>query len=163
IERTAAERARGEAHWEVLTEGEHGGTFAPRGGEPVRFQPAPLPAAAVDSYGSGDAFAAGLTFGLAAGMEFPDALALAARCFAACLRPAGSESNIGFHASKSSTSKLVITKAIAVASTWSSDRVLSTICPPIVPAIPTHSEGSCCMSESTGANRSPCRRTRSST
>jgi len=84
IERAAAERARGEAQWEVLTEGEHGGTFAQRGGEPVRFEHAPLQADADDSYGSGDAFAAGLTFGLAAGMEFADALALAARCGAAC-------------------------------------------------------------------------------
>jgi len=43
----------------------------------------------VDSYGCGDSFAAGLTYGLGAGMDVADALALAARCGAVCLTGRG--------------------------------------------------------------------------
>jgi ribokinase len=42
----------------------------------------PLPPS--DAYGAGDSFAAGLSYGLAAGMEVPAAIELAARCGAAC-------------------------------------------------------------------------------
>jgi ribokinase len=38
-----------------------------------------------DAYGCGDSFAAGLTFALAEGRDPDDALAVAARCGAACL------------------------------------------------------------------------------
>ena len=48
-----------------------------------------MPGAPVDSYGCGDSFAAGLTYGLGAGMALPDALALAARCGAVCLTGRG--------------------------------------------------------------------------
>ncbi|HLN11621.1 MAG TPA: PfkB family carbohydrate kinase, partial [bacterium] len=46
---------------------------------------APPPGPVVDSYGCGDSFAAGLTYGLGAGMPAQDAIDLAARCGAACL------------------------------------------------------------------------------
>ena len=52
---------------------------------PGAGRPSPPPGEPVDSYGCGDSFAAGLTYGLGAGMSVPDALALAARCGATCL------------------------------------------------------------------------------
>jgi ribokinase len=45
----------------------------------------PLPGEPVDAYGCGDSFAAGMTYGLAAGMVLEDAIELGARCGAACL------------------------------------------------------------------------------
>lgn len=69
----------------VRTEGRAGGTVEPGG----RFAAAPLPGPLVDAYGAGDAFAAGLTFGLASGLSIGDALALAARCGAAVLTGRG--------------------------------------------------------------------------
>jgi ribokinase len=53
------------------------------------FNAAPLPRPIVDAYGAGDSFAAGLTFALAAGYGVDEALALAARCGAACLTGRG--------------------------------------------------------------------------
>ncbi|MGB2711191.1 MAG: PfkB family carbohydrate kinase, partial [Conexibacter sp.] len=50
---------------------------------------APLPGPPVDAYGCGDSFAAGLTYGLAAGIELDAALALGARCGAHCLTGRG--------------------------------------------------------------------------
>jgi sugar/nucleoside kinase (ribokinase family) len=43
----------------------------------------------VDTYGAGDCFAAGLAFGLAAGLEVARALDFAARCGAAALTGPG--------------------------------------------------------------------------
>ena len=43
----------------------------------------PLPGPLVDTYGSGDNFAAGLTYSLAVGMSVEDAVEFAARCGAA--------------------------------------------------------------------------------
>jgi ribokinase len=43
----------------------------------------------VDSYGCGDSFAAGLTVGLARGLDLEEALALGARCGAHCLTGRG--------------------------------------------------------------------------
>ena len=85
IELREAERARGEAQIVVWTEGGRGGRYETRSGESGRWAPAPPPGEPVDAYGCGDSFAAGLTFGLAAGMPLGDALALAARCGATCL------------------------------------------------------------------------------
>jgi ribokinase len=85
IERGQAERAQGDARLVVFTEGERGGTYRERSGGSGRWTAAQLPAAAIDSYGCGDSFAAGLTYGLGSGWDVPDALALAARCGAACL------------------------------------------------------------------------------
>ena len=69
----------------VRTEGARGGTADPGG----RFPPAPLPGPAVDAYGAGDAFAAGLTYGLAAGSSLEEALGLASRCGAAVVTGRG--------------------------------------------------------------------------
>jgi ribokinase len=84
IERSEAGRADGEARLEVWTEGTKGGSFWTRDGESGRWAAAQRPGEPRDSYGCGDSFAAGLTFGLAAGMDVHAALALAAHCGAAC-------------------------------------------------------------------------------
>lgn len=89
IEREAAARAEGEAELEVWTEGARGGSYRRRGGERGRWSAARLPGEAVDSYGCGDSFAAGLTYGLATGIGLEPALALAARCGAVCLTGRG--------------------------------------------------------------------------
>jgi len=74
----------------VLTDGARGGRWLGPGGEPAGAWPAAeLPAPPVDAYGCGDSFAAGLTYGLAAGLELPAALSLAARCGACCLTGRG--------------------------------------------------------------------------
>jgi ribokinase len=69
----------------VTTSGALGGWAQPGG----PFTAAPLPATRHDSYGAGDCFAAGLAFGLAAGLETPEALAFAARCGAGALAGPG--------------------------------------------------------------------------
>jgi ribokinase len=113
IERGEAAHAQGEAALVVLTEGARGGSYRERSGASGRWDPAPLPARPLappvasapggrgaggrgdsdggrgDSYGCGDSFAAGLTYGLGAGIAVPDALALAARCGAMCLTGRG--------------------------------------------------------------------------
>ncbi|MEX0791022.1 MAG: PfkB family carbohydrate kinase [Actinomycetota bacterium] len=67
----------------VRSAGEAGGTYQVAGG-PVRQYPAtPLPGPVVDTYGCGDSFAAGLTFGLGLGLPPEEALHLAALCGAA--------------------------------------------------------------------------------
>ncbi len=81
--------AEGEARTTVWTEGAHGGSYRTNEGESGRWLPVPLPGAPVDSYGCGDSFAAGLTYGLGAGLALQDALALAARCGATCLTGRG--------------------------------------------------------------------------
>ncbi len=93
IERREAAGAQDEAELVVLTEGNRGGAYRERSGGTGRWSAAlpggSPPAEAVDSYGCGDSFAAGLTYGLGAGMATPDALALAARCGAVCLTGRG--------------------------------------------------------------------------
>jgi ribokinase len=69
----------------VLTEGERGGRYSVDGGSFRRYDAAPIPGPKADSYGAGDSFAAGLTYGLASGMSTEEALDLAARCGAACV------------------------------------------------------------------------------
>jgi ribokinase len=69
----------------VLTDGERGGTFSERGGPWRGFEPGPLAGPIVDRYGAGDSFAGALAFGLGAGLEASDAIALAASCGAAVL------------------------------------------------------------------------------
>ena len=69
----------------VATEGADGGTMTPGG----HFDAVPLPGPVVDTYGAGDSFAAGLTYGLAAGMPATEAVALASRCGAAALTGRG--------------------------------------------------------------------------
>jgi ribokinase len=89
IERHEAAHVRGEAELVVRTQGERGGSYRTRSGEAGRWAAAPLAGDPVDSYGCGDSFAAGLTYGLGSGMAVPSALALAARCGAACLTGRG--------------------------------------------------------------------------
>lgn len=85
IERGEAGRADGEAELVVLTDGARGGSYRTRDGRRGRWRAVPAPGEPVDSYGCGDSFAAGLTYGLGVGMGVDDALALAARCGATCL------------------------------------------------------------------------------
>jgi ribokinase len=89
VELAAAGQAEGEAELIVLTEGERGGRYRTRSGDSGRWAPVTPPGEPVDSYGCGDSFAAGLTYGLGVGMSVPDALALAARCGATCLTGRG--------------------------------------------------------------------------
>jgi ribokinase len=71
------------------TEGGRGGRFRRADGSRGRWAAAPPPGPAVDSYGCGDSFAAGLTVGLARGLGLERALELGARCGAACLTQRG--------------------------------------------------------------------------
>lgn len=89
IELHEAADAQREAELVVWTEGEHGGRYRQRSGASGRWAAVTPPGEPVDSYGCGDAFAAGLTYGLGAGLEVADALALAARCGATCLTGRG--------------------------------------------------------------------------
>jgi ribokinase len=73
----------------VLTAGAAGGRWTGVDGATGAWDAAALPGPAVDAYGCGDSFAAGLTYGLGAGMAMPDALELAARCGAHCLTGRG--------------------------------------------------------------------------
>ncbi|HEX9313161.1 MAG TPA: PfkB family carbohydrate kinase, partial [Actinomycetota bacterium] len=49
----------------------------------------PLPGPRVDAYGCGDSFAAGLTYGLGAGLPLEEVFDLAARCGASCMTGRG--------------------------------------------------------------------------
>jgi ribokinase len=89
IELRAAHGAEGAAELVVWTEGERGGRYRQRGGETGRWAAVAPPGERADSYGCGDSFAAGLTYGLAAGLDVARALGLAARCGAACLTGRG--------------------------------------------------------------------------
>jgi ribokinase len=73
----------------VRTAGAAGGTYETADGRRGAWEAKRLPGPAKDSYGCGDSFAAGLTYGLGAGMSPDDALHLAARCGAACLTGRG--------------------------------------------------------------------------
>ena len=68
----------------VRTAGSDGGSFETSDGRRGSYDAAPLPGPVADTYGCGDSFAAGLTFGLADGLPLESALELAARCGAAC-------------------------------------------------------------------------------
>ena len=72
----------------VSTLGAEGGRWI-AGEESGAWKAAPLPGPPVDAYGCGDSFAAGLTYGLAASLPMAEAVALAARCGAACLTGRG--------------------------------------------------------------------------
>jgi ribokinase len=73
----------------VRTEGAAGGTWEVPGGERRRYEATALPGPVRDAYGCGDSFAAGLTYGLGAGLAIEEALQVGARCGAACLTGAG--------------------------------------------------------------------------
>jgi ribokinase len=74
---------------EVATEGARGGTYSVAGGPARRYVAVPVPGPVQDTYGAGDSFAAGLTYGLAQGLSAEDALALGARCGAEALARRG--------------------------------------------------------------------------
>ena len=67
----------------VRTAGPAGGTFHAKGQPQRSYAATPLPGPVGDTYGCGDSFAAGLTFGLGAGLDPEAAVGLAARCGAA--------------------------------------------------------------------------------
>ena len=73
----------------VRTAGAAGGEWESADGERGRYEATPLPGPVADAYGCGDSFAAGLTFGLGAGIPVEAALHLAARCGAACFTGRG--------------------------------------------------------------------------
>lgn len=85
IERRELRRGGREAAIVVLTEGDRGGSYRTSSGEHGRFAAATPPGGPVDAYGCGDSFAAGFTYGLGAGLQLAQALALGARCGAVCL------------------------------------------------------------------------------
>jgi ribokinase len=89
IELRAAAGPQSEAELVVWTEGDHGGHYRMSSGASGRWVAVKPPGEPVDSYGCGDSFAAGLTYGLGVGMALDDALALAARCGAVCLTGRG--------------------------------------------------------------------------
>jgi ribokinase len=84
IERRAAAQATHEAELVLTTQGERGGAYRTRGGETGAWAAVPPAAAAIDSYGCGDSFAAGFAFARAAGKGLHEALELAARCGSVC-------------------------------------------------------------------------------
>jgi ribokinase len=71
------------------TGGKEGGTLLAPDGTTSRWAAASPPGPVVDAYGAGDCFAAGLTFGLGEKRSTEDALALGARCGAACMTGRG--------------------------------------------------------------------------
>jgi ribokinase len=71
------------------TAGAAGGSLEAADGTATRWKAAPPPGPPVDAYGAGDSFAGGLTYGLAEGRSAEEALALGARCGAACLTGRG--------------------------------------------------------------------------
>ena len=69
----------------VRTAGASGGEYEiPASGERGRWEASPPPGPVSDFYGCGDSFAAGLTYGLGAGLPIGEAVELGARCGAAC-------------------------------------------------------------------------------
>ncbi len=74
----------------VTTLGAQGGTVELADGERMRWPAARVdPSEVVDTYGAGDCFAAGLTWALGRGYRLRDAIAVAARCGADCVRRRG--------------------------------------------------------------------------
>ncbi len=71
------------------TTGAAGGCVEALDGTTTEWTAAPLPGPPVDAYGAGDSFAAGLTYGLAAGRSPEEALVIGARCGAACVTGRG--------------------------------------------------------------------------
>jgi ribokinase len=69
----------------VTTAGALGGWIRPGG----PFRAAPIPGPVSDAYGCGDCFAAGVTYGLGAGMPVDEAVALGTRCGATVLTGRG--------------------------------------------------------------------------
>ena len=73
----------------VRTKGARGGSLEEADGRRSGWEAAPLPGRAIDVYGAGDSFAAGLTYGLAESRSPEEAVELGARCGAACVTGRG--------------------------------------------------------------------------
>src|SRR4029077_12449665 len=73
----------------VRTHGSQGGAWEGPDGTSGTWAVAPVPGPPVSAYGCGDSFAAGLTYGMGAGLGIAGALELASRCGAACLTGRG--------------------------------------------------------------------------
>jgi ribokinase len=73
----------------VATSGAQGGSFESSDGRRATWAAAELPGPLMDAYGSGDTFAAALTYGLAAGEDVGSSLAAAAEAAASCLTRRG--------------------------------------------------------------------------
>jgi ribokinase len=86
-EQTWAERSSSRPRLLVATEGPAGGRWW--GTSEGRWQATPPPGPVMDSYGCGDSFAAGFTYGLAGGLSVKEAAAVGARCGAVCATRAG--------------------------------------------------------------------------
>src|SRR5436190_1417969 len=71
------------------TDGASGGALISADGSTHHWAAAPLPGPPRSAYGAGDSFAAGLTFGLAQGLEPAEAVEVGARCGAICLTGLG--------------------------------------------------------------------------
>jgi len=74
-----------EPRYVVRTRGAEGGEWTASEGRTGRWTASMLPGEPIDAYGCGDAFAAGLTFGLAEAGDIDHALEMAARCGAHAL------------------------------------------------------------------------------
>ena len=85
----AADALRPAPRFRVATEGAQGGSWRGEDGSTGRWEATPPPGPPVDAFGCGDAFAAGLTFGLARGDGLEEATRLAARCGASVLTGRG--------------------------------------------------------------------------
>jgi ribokinase len=77
----------------VRTDSVRGGRYETKDGTEGSYDPVPPPGDVVDTYGAGDSFAAGMTFGLGAGLGVEETLALAARCGAWCASGRGPYGN----------------------------------------------------------------------
>ncbi|HEY2437577.1 MAG TPA: PfkB family carbohydrate kinase [Solirubrobacteraceae bacterium] len=86
-ERDWAQLSADRARLLVSTEGGAGGRWW--GASEGRWNAVPPPGAVMDSYGCGDSFAAGFTYGLATGPSVAHAAELGARCGARCLTRRG--------------------------------------------------------------------------
>jgi ribokinase len=73
----------------VTTAGPSGGAWTGAEGRTGSWAAVELPGPVADAYGCGDSFAGGLTFALGSGLEVDAALAIAARCGAACMTGRG--------------------------------------------------------------------------
>jgi len=89
LEQRLARNVSRQAELVVLTDAARGGTYTTAEGRSGSWRAAEPPGPVRDAYGCGDSFAAGLTYGLAAGRQPQQAIELAARCGAVCLTGRG--------------------------------------------------------------------------
>jgi ribokinase len=79
-ERHAAEDLEPQPRFTVTTAGHEGGRWLGADGTSGAWKAAELPGPRRDSYGAGDSFAGGLTYGLGAGLSLTEALRVGALC-----------------------------------------------------------------------------------